>query len=99
MKPTNASWRVDEAYICQGGNWRYLYRVGGSTGATIDFWFSAERDAAEAKRFFQKALRVPGHPPPEDDHRGRQPILPEGDRGTEAGTGTGAGSAIGPARI
>jgi transposase-like protein len=31
--------------------------VADSTGATIDFWFSAERDAA-AKRFFQKALQV-----------------------------------------
>jgi transposase-like protein len=22
LKPTNGSWRVDETYICQGGNWR-----------------------------------------------------------------------------
>jgi len=64
LKPTNGSWRVDETYICQGGNWRYLYRAVDSTGATIDFWFSAERDAAAAKRFFQKALRAPGHPRP-----------------------------------
>ena len=27
LKPTNGSWRVDETYICQGGNWRYLYRA------------------------------------------------------------------------
>ena len=39
MKPTNGSWRVDETYICQGGNWRYLYRAVDSTGATIDFGF------------------------------------------------------------
>ena len=64
MKPTNGSWRVDETYICQGGNWRYLYRAVDSAGATIDFWFSAERDAAAAKRFFQKALEAPGHPRP-----------------------------------
>ena len=31
---------------------------------TIDFWFSAERDAVAAKRFFQKALQAPGHPRP-----------------------------------
>src|SRR5215813_12791446 len=37
LKPTNGSWRVDEAYICQGGSWRYLYRAVDSTGATIDF--------------------------------------------------------------
>jgi transposase, IS6 family len=33
LKPTNGSWRVDETYIYQGGNWRYLYRVVDSTGA------------------------------------------------------------------
>jgi len=43
-----ANHRVDETYICQGGSWRYLYRAVDSTGATIDFWFSAERDAAAA---------------------------------------------------
>ena len=64
LKPTNGSWRVDETYICQGGNWRYLYRAVDSSGATIDFWFSAGRDAAAAKRFFQKALQAPGHPRP-----------------------------------
>jgi transposase-like protein len=35
-----------------------------STGATIDFLLSARRDANAAKRFFQKALRSPGHPRP-----------------------------------
>ena len=33
-----------------------------SSGATIDFWLSAKRDAAAAKRFFQRALR--DHPRP-----------------------------------
>src|SRR6266478_2346719 len=51
LKPTN-------------GSWRYLYRAVDSTGATIDFWLSAERDAAAAKQFFQKALHAPGHPRP-----------------------------------
>jgi transposase-like protein len=64
LKPTNGSRRVDETYLCQGGNWRYLYRAVYSTGATIDFWFSAERDAVAAKRFLQKALQAPGHPRP-----------------------------------
>ena len=59
LKPTNGSWRVDETYISQGGSWRYLYRAVDSTGAMIDFWFSAERDAAAAKKFFQKALQAP----------------------------------------
>ena len=64
LKPTNGSWRVDETYICQSGSWRYLYRAVDSSGATIDFWFSAERDAAAAKHFLQKALQAPGHPRP-----------------------------------
>jgi IS6 family transposase len=64
LKPTNGSWRVDETYVSQGGRWRYLYRAVDSTGATVDFLFSAERDAAAAKQFFQKALQAPGHPRP-----------------------------------
>jgi transposase-like protein len=55
---------VDETYICQVGNWRYLYRAVVSAGATIDFWLSVERDAAAGKQFFQKALEAPGHPRP-----------------------------------
>jgi transposase-like protein len=60
LKPTNGSWRVDETYIRVAGQWSYLYRAVDSTGATIDFWFSTERDAAAAKRFFQRALKTPG---------------------------------------
>jgi hypothetical protein len=50
LKPTNGSWRVDETYIRVAGAWSYLYRAVDSTVATIDFWFSAQRDAAAAKR-------------------------------------------------
>ena len=46
------------------GNGRICTRAVDSTGATIDFLLSARRDAAAAKRFFQKALRSPGHPRP-----------------------------------
>jgi len=64
LKPTNGSWRVDETYIRAKGKWVYLYRAVDSTGATIDFLLAAHRDAAAAKRFFQKALRASGHPRP-----------------------------------
>ena len=47
-----------------GGYLAYLYRAVDSSGATIDFWLSAQRDAAAAKVFFQRALRAPGHPRP-----------------------------------
>jgi len=90
LKPTNGSWRVDETYICQGGNWRYLHRAVDSTGATIDFRFSAKRDAVAAKQFFEKALQAPGSPASAGHHSRRQPVLSEGDRGAEAGAETGA---------
>src|SRR5919202_752036 len=64
LRKTNASWRCDETYIRVAGTWTYLYRAVDSTGATIDFLLSARRDAAAAERFFQKALRTPGHPRP-----------------------------------
>jgi transposase-like protein len=61
LRPTNRSWRVDETYL-RVAKWTYSYRAVDSTGATIDFLLSARRDANAAKRFFQKALRSPGHP-------------------------------------
>src|SRR5438034_5421643 len=64
LRLTNRSWRVDETYLRVAGKWTYLYRAVDSTGATIDFLLSARRDAAAAKRFFQRALRAPGHPRP-----------------------------------
>ena len=64
LRKTNRSWRVDETYVRVAGKWTYLYRAVDSTGATIDFLLSAKRDAAAAKRFFQKALLSPSHPRP-----------------------------------
>ena len=49
LKPTNKSWRCDETYIKVKGRWCYLYRAIDSTGATIDFLLSANRDADAAK--------------------------------------------------
>ena len=59
LKPTNGSWRVDETYIRVKGTWAYLYHAVDSCGASIDFLLSAHRDAAAAKRFFQRALQTP----------------------------------------
>ena len=56
LRMTNRSWRVDETYRRVAGKWAYLYRAVDSTGAAIDFLLSARRDAAAAKRFFEKAL-------------------------------------------
>jgi len=76
LKPTNKSWRVDETYIRVKGKWTYLYRAVDSTGATIDFLLSAHRDAAAAKRFFQKALRSVGHPTPRVINVDKHPCYP-----------------------
>jgi transposase-like protein len=56
---TNGSWRVDETYMRVKGEWVYLYRAVDATGQTIDFLLSPKRDAAAARRFFQKALKQP----------------------------------------
>ena len=64
LKPTNGSWRTDETYVRVAGRWTYLYRAVDSTGATIDFLLSENRDLTSARRFFQKALAAPGHPRP-----------------------------------
>src|SRR3712207_4587162 len=53
---SNGSWRVDETYVRVKGRWTYLYRAVDSRGQTIDFMLATKRDAAAAKRFFQRAL-------------------------------------------
>jgi transposase, IS6 family len=76
LKPTNKSWRVDETYIRVKGKWTYLYRAVDSAGASIDFLLSARRDAAAAKRFFQKALSSPNHPTPRVINVDKNPSYP-----------------------
>jgi transposase-like protein len=59
----NRSWRVDEAYVRVAGNWLYLYRAVDSTGDTIDFMLSPNRDLVAAKHFLQLALHRTGRRP------------------------------------
>ncbi len=51
------SWRMDETYIKVNGAWKYLYRAVDKQGQTVDFMLTAKRDAAAAKRFFEKAIQ------------------------------------------
>ena len=57
------------------GKWTCLYRAVDSTGATIDFPLSAHRDAASAKRFFQKVLRSVGQLTPRVIHVDQPPAI------------------------
>src|SRR5262249_16781798 len=59
LKPTTDSWRVGETYIKVKGVWRYQCREVDSGGQTLDFYFSATRDAAAAQAFFEKTLNAP----------------------------------------
>jgi transposase, IS6 family len=47
-----------------------------STGQTIEFLLTAKRDAAAAKRFFQKALSSPGNPVPRIINVNKNPAFP-----------------------
>ena len=49
-------WFVDETYVKVNGVWRYVYRAIDQHGQVIDVLVSARRDAAAARRFFQRAL-------------------------------------------
>ena len=71
LRRPNRSWRVDETYVKVAGNWAYLYRAVDSTGATIEFMLSPNRDLIAAKMFLRLALcggprprviNVDGHP-------------------------------------
>lgn len=78
-QPTNDSWRVDETYVRVKGKWVYLYRAVDSSGATLDFLLSEQRDAAAAKRFLEQVLRGENHPAPRvintDQHAGYPPAI------------------------
>jgi putative transposase len=53
---------MDETYIKVKGVWKYLYSAVDKQGRTVDFLFTAKRDMAAAKRFFDKAMGANGTP-------------------------------------
>jgi transposase-like protein len=76
LKSTNKSYRVDETYIKVKGQEKYLYRAVDSAGQTIDFLLAAKRDAAAAKRFFQKVFRSACNPIPRVINVDKNPAYP-----------------------
>jgi putative transposase len=61
-RPVTRKWNLDETYIKVKGEWLYLYRAIDSSGDTVEFYFSKERDLTAAKRFIRKALARHGRP-------------------------------------
>jgi len=58
------------------GEDKYLYRAVDSTGQAIDFLLSAKRDAAAAKRFFQKVFSLSANPIPRVINVDKNPAYP-----------------------
>jgi transposase-like protein len=58
LKMCGTSYRIDEAYVKVGKEWKYLYRAVDSAGQTIEFMLSAKRDVSAAKRLFRKLMRA-----------------------------------------
>jgi IS6 family transposase len=55
---TGNRWFVDETYVKVAGRWTYLHRAIDQHGQVIDFLVSGRRNAAAARMFFARALRV-----------------------------------------
>lgn len=55
-------WFVDETHVKVAGRWRYVYRAVDGFGQVIDFYVSARRDIAAARRFLGAALAAHGEP-------------------------------------
>jgi len=46
----------DETYVKIAGQWHYVYRAIDQFGQVIDVFVSTRRDAAAARRFFERAI-------------------------------------------
>jgi transposase-like protein len=54
--PVGTRWQVDETYVKVAGQWRYVYRAVDQFGQVIDVYVARRRDAAAARRFFDRAI-------------------------------------------
>jgi transposase-like protein len=61
-RPVYVSWRMDETYIRERGQWHYLYCAVDKAGQTIAFLLTTHRDESAARRFLAKAIRRHGVP-------------------------------------
>ena len=72
-------WWVDETYVKVAGRWRYVYRAIDQFGQVIDVFVSPRRDAAAARRFFERAIGATNVTPVEvvTDQAATYPIVLE----------------------
>jgi transposase-like protein len=72
-------WQVDETYVKVAGRWRYVYRAIDQFGQVVDVFVSPRRDAAAARRFFQRAIGTTRVAPVEvvTDHAPVYPVVLE----------------------
>ena len=77
LKMSGTSYRLDEAYVKVGTEWKYLYRAVDSAGDTIEFMLSAKRDVSAAKRFSKKLMRADQRRLPFTVGTGKHPSYPE----------------------
>jgi transposase-like protein len=68
-------WFVDETYVKVAGRWTYLYRAIDQHGQVIDVLMSPRRDAAAARSFLARALRL--GPSPVEVVTDRAPAYPQ----------------------
>ena len=82
LRPTNGSWRVDETYVRVKAKWVYSYRTVDFSGLRLIFCSASTvpllpPSASSRKHCMLLATRAQG------DQCGRQPVIPQGGRGTE----------------
>ena len=75
-------WFLDETYVKVAGRWTYLYRAVDQHGQVIDVLVSTRRDAAAARAFFTRALRL--GPAPVEVVTDRAPVYPATGRRADA---------------
>jgi transposase, IS6 family len=68
-------WFLDETYVKVAGRWTYLYRAIDQHGQVIDVLMSPRRNAAAARSFFDRALRL--GPGPVEVVTDRAPAYPQ----------------------
>jgi transposase-like protein len=72
-------WWVDETYVKVAGRWGYVYRAIDQFGQLIDVFVSPRRDAAAARRFFERTIGTTNVTPVEvvTDQAATYPIVLE----------------------